>query len=1154
MKTKHNLLLAMAMLGPSFLGTQLLQTQVAIAQNATSGAIQGTVTDSSSGEKLVGVTVTVTSTSLGGAQTAITDENGFYKISPLPPGDYLVTFYYLELTVERAGVGVGVNRTTPVYQKLDQSKAGGEVVKITDTAPTIDPTSTTQGITIDKNYLKNIPVPGRTFESALGAAAGSQGDGLGISFSGSSSLENQYYVDGVNTTGLTFGTVGSPVINDFIEEIEVITGGYNAEFGRATGGVINVVTKSGSNEFKGSVFGYFQPGIFTFNSERAPRNATSIDTNANVVYDADFGFEMGGPIVKDKLWFYVGFAPAFSKVDIERITKSQTDCRALMSNGELSGCDPRLASQGGFADAAADVDPATGFFITKDLDTEIRSQTSQGYNILGKINYAHNAQNQGQIALQALPYSSKSPGIFGPAVTGFKAEQLTTDISAKWTSKFNDNKTEIEAVIGWHREGFNSDAFDPIFANDPRQILVDGSLGVWAPTGAGTGFPESGATNQGCRNMEQGGTNDEFPFIDNCPMDATAYVIGGPGSISRDVQERRSARLGITQRLKAAGSHEFKAGMDIENNLSNQARLFTGGAFIQNFVNSNFVIVDRWVQLRGAGTTMEDPRFDNKCRTPDPDPNGTGGTVEFDCDYLSGELGAPGTQIAGNTLNWSAYLRDSWQIQPNLTLNAGLRYEDQRLRYAGFLQNRTDPLTGNKLGKNAMELTGNWAPRLGLLYDWTKEGRSKVYTHWGRFYESIPMRINDRSFGGEVLFEQLFDSSGGACGPRDDGIGGVNGKGCLADPNVVGDQEFLIGASGVLVAPGIKSQYMDEIIAGFEYEILEDLKVGVSYQNRRMGRVIEDVSTDGASTYIIANPGEWDKGEQTKLENRISQVDATCMAEGPSSASCGERDRLSRDLELYKGIRLFDKPRRDYNALQFTLTRRFSKQLYVQGSYTYSKTAGNYPGLISYDNGQVDPNISSQYDLIELLANRIGPLNTDRPHYIKLDGYYTFDFKKNGALTVGTRLRALSGIPTNALAAHYLYGANESFLLPRGQLGRTDFEHGLDVHLGYGRQLSKNYKLEVFLDLFNMYNRQGQAGIDDNYAPTFRLSEPGGAGGTRQAANPVSGGTYEDLMWVKTIDSDGNETSTPIGTNPNFRNTTGRYAPGNARIGLRLTF
>ena len=1153
---KTNKFLIAATLGASSLfGATLLSTNTASAQSTTTGAIQGVVIDAKDKEKLVGVTVTVTSTSLQGAQTAITDGDGFYKITELPPGDYLVTFYYLDLRVERSGVTVGVNKVTPVYQTLSQAAAAaagkGETIRINDSAPVIDPTSTAQGITIDKNYIKNIPVPGRTFESALGAAAGSQNDGLGVSFSGSSSLENQYYVDGVNTTGLTFGTVGSPVINDFIEEIEVITGGYNAEFGRATGAVVNVVTKSGSNEFKGSVFAYYQPGFLTFNGESTPINSSSIDATSDVVYDADFGFEMGGPIVKDKLWFFVGFAPAFSRVDVNRITKRQTDCRRLTPAG-LSGCnldDPT------FSDGQPDVDPATGFFITDELDSEIRSGTSRAYNALGKINYAANAENQGQISIQALPGSSTNPAIFGPAQSGFKLSSLTTDISGKWTSKFNDNKTEVELVVGWHRDYFETEGLAPQFANEPRQVLINGSLGVWGPTGAGSGFPESAKTQAGCRDNPVRGMGDPYPLLaDNCPMDSRSYVIGGPGSLFKDSEERRAAKLGLTQRIKAAGSHEVKAGIDVENNLLDNARVFSGGAFIQNVVGQ-VVVVDRWVQLAGENPmAMTDPRFDNKCRTPVTNPaTGMTSNEEFDCDYLSGRIGDPGTQVLGNTMNWAAYLRDSWQIQPNLTLNAGVRYEEQRMRYADVLQNEVDPLTGNTLGKNAMVLTGMLAPRVGILYDWTKEGRSKVYTHWGRFYESIPMDINKRSFGAEVIFEQQF--GGATCGMRDDNIGGVNGKGCLADPNAVGDSERMIGASGVVIAPGIKSQYMDEIIAGFEYEIMDDLKVGVSYQNRRMGRVIEDVSTDGAQTYIIANPGEWDPAEEAKMEQRIMQSDGICMSEGTSSPSCDEARRLRRDLNLYKGIRLFDKPSRDYNALQFTLTRRFSKKLYVQGSYTYSKTAGNYPGLISYDNGQVDPNISSQYDLIELLANRVGPLPQDRPHYVKLDGYYIFDFKNKGSLTVGGRLRALSGIPTNALGGHYLYGGNESFLLPRGQLGRTDFEHGLDLQFSYGKKLNKNMQLDVFLTLFNIYNRQGEFGIDDNYAPFFSLQSPDGAvGGQQQNANPVSGGTYEDLTWVKTVNRSGAETATPIGRNPNFGNTNVRYSPGNARLGLRLTF
>src|ERR1051325_4164051 len=169
-----------------------------------------------------------------------------------------------------------------------------------------------------------------------------------------------------------------------------------------------------------------------------------------------------------------------------------------------------------------------------------------------------------------------------------------------------------------------------------------------------------------------------------------------------------------------------------------------------------------------------------------------------------------------------------------------------------------------------MTLQNMWAPRIGAIYDWTQEGRSKVYVHWGRFYESIPMDINDRSFGGEVQYVQDFLSTTGACGSTPDPrIGGKNGTGCLTNPNTKADDEQLIGASGVLIAPGIKPQYLDEIVAGVEYEVIDDLKVGLSFQNRKLGRVIEDVSTDGANTYLIANPGEWSAAEEAKLQAQL---------------------------------------------------------------------------------------------------------------------------------------------------------------------------------------------------------------------------------------------------------------------------------------------
>jgi hypothetical protein len=264
------------------------------------------------------------------------------------------------------------------------------------------------------------------------------------------------------------------------------------------------------------------------------------------------------------------------------------------------------------------------------------------------------------------------------------------------------------------------------------------------------------------------------------------------------------------------------------------------------------------------------------------------------------------------------------------------------------------------------------------------------------------------------------------------------------------------------------------------------------------------------------------------------------------------RDRLERDLERYRGIRRFDKPVRDYAAIEVSISRRFLSGLFLAASYTFSRTDGNYPGLVSYDNGQIDPNISSQYDLIELLGNRRGRLPQDRPHYVKVDAYRGFKVG-GGTLTLGTRIRALSGIPRNVLGAHYLYGSNESFILPRGQMGRTDFEHGFDLHVAYKKKLNADVEAELFFDIFNAYNKQGTFRVDDTYAPQYSLSA-GGGGGIEQNVNPISGGTYEDLIWAKTIDASGTESALPVGRNPNFGNTTARYAPASAQVGFRVTF
>src|SRR5262249_29221678 len=144
------------------------------------------------------------------------------------------------------------------------------------------------GVSLTQGELHNVPARGRTYEAVLQSAAGSQADAAGVSFSGSPSPENSYVVVAINTTRLTVGGVSSPVINNFSQEIEVITGGYNAEFGRATGGVVNVVTKTGSNEFHGSVWANFTP--FEAKRDTVSVAGSALSEKDSLNLEGDFGF------------------------------------------------------------------------------------------------------------------------------------------------------------------------------------------------------------------------------------------------------------------------------------------------------------------------------------------------------------------------------------------------------------------------------------------------------------------------------------------------------------------------------------------------------------------------------------------------------------------------------------------------------------------------------------------------------------------------------------------------------------------------------------------------------------------------------------------------------------------------------------------------
>ena len=288
----------------------------ATAQDTT-GTISGRIVDA---QGLVVPGVIVTATGSQGAKTAVTDGDGRFRVPFLTPGAYAV---HAELNgfqpIDRPGVVVRLGQTVelPLTMQVGAVKEAIEVIGVT---PTVDTTSTTIGATLDSATLSRLPV-GRRFSDTLYLSPGvTTGGNVGTanpSIEGSSGLENQYVVDGVNITNggygalgsysIVFGSLGNGTPYDFMQEVQVKTGGYGAEFGQATGGVINVVTKSGSNTLKGSAFGYSRPHGLESDYDTVQSVEGTVNTVASRL--SDVGVTVGGPVLRNRLFFFGAIDP-----------------------------------------------------------------------------------------------------------------------------------------------------------------------------------------------------------------------------------------------------------------------------------------------------------------------------------------------------------------------------------------------------------------------------------------------------------------------------------------------------------------------------------------------------------------------------------------------------------------------------------------------------------------------------------------------------------------------------------------------------------------------------------------------------------------------------------------------------------------------------
>ena len=296
----------------------LLLATPAVSQEQRA-SIEGTIRDSSGGV-LPGVTVEARSPSLAGVESTVSDSAGTYRFPALRPGRYDVT---ATLQGFQPAKSSDVRLELGQILKIDLAmQVGGvsETVKVTGESPLIDVKQNTAGANVEAETIERIP-KGRDFANLVTSAPGitSEARNRGIQIDGASGADNRFLIDGVDTTNLLNGTSGKVLPPDFVDTVQAKASGYSAEYRASLGGVISAITKSGGNTYHGSAGIYYTGDNLQGDVRETLRLNPSNTTVAEYVTTPldDYSspepiFDLGGPIMKDRLWFYVGYDPSWT--------------------------------------------------------------------------------------------------------------------------------------------------------------------------------------------------------------------------------------------------------------------------------------------------------------------------------------------------------------------------------------------------------------------------------------------------------------------------------------------------------------------------------------------------------------------------------------------------------------------------------------------------------------------------------------------------------------------------------------------------------------------------------------------------------------------------------------------------------------------------
>jgi outer membrane receptor protein involved in Fe transport len=1028
----------------------------AAAQSA--GVIAGTIRDAATQAPLADVAVTATSPVLPGEQTVVSDSSGAYRVPQLPPGVYTLRFEREGFRpYAREGIEIPAGYTLRMNVELLNTTTGAETIVVVGKPPVIDVGSAQQGGSIDRDFIRTIPVApptgiasnNRSFENLALTVPGARVDRYGVSLDGATSPENSYRIDGLSTRNPGFGVSGSQLSVEFVESVDVTTGGYMPEYGRTTGGIIAANTRSGGDEFHGSIWGTWTPGALAGTPHPVSNLNNAVTFRTELHNIVDFGATLGGYLVKDRLWFFFGIQPEFSRYRVNReITPFRINSNGTLyqdEHGQLV-VEPPIYSDSAFADEHQVQ------YVGK-LDYLINQDHRLSLTVTGTPSHSG---GQNAYAFQPREAGIPSGGSLGsPGAIFLRTFDGNFDVVGKLSSSFADKRVLLDIIAGWHHEDHNSVPADgsKIGSSDPDALVNQPNMS-WG------NVPNKTAPGRSLTEFE-----DLPPAVAaNCQSDMNDgtfrcrvnYATGGPGMIENHRYDSLQLRSVLTLLFQGVGHHILKLGADVDVSTYDHTYRISGG--------SNLIEYD-------PGDPIESDRT-GILVAPDR---------EVDVDFV---------HVHTRGLLVGSFLQDSWSIADRVTLNAGVRYDTQTL--------------SGPAGK-VLSLPSEWSPRIGVVWDFTQQGRSKVYANYARYYENVPLDLAARSASGaEVTAIGAYKGAVGPCSPRSRTTSPCQAPGNLmlnsmgVPPN---PSWFVAGANeATVVDPTVRPPTEDEIVAGVEYELLANTRASLEYHHRNVVRWVEDMSTNGV-LYFIGNPGE--------------------------------------------GVG-FNYPavKRVHDSVTAGLNKSFADLWLAQVSYTWQHLHGNLEGLFRNYNGQLDPNILSDFDIQRLTVNRDGPLPGDIRHTIK--AYISKEWVLLPALSItsGVAYVGASGAPIDFLGANGVnfYGNGQVFIFPRGSGGRLPWHHQIDINGALNFRLSQATVLSVLVNVFNLFNFQQVTGVSPDYTLSYR-----------NGVAPVPNGNPATDRGKIVSDKTGQPLS-PDQVNPNFLQPVSYQPIRQVRFQARLTF